>query len=65
MTVGLIRDLIQHNQISDERGRTESLEQRVTHLENQLARTNETLLRFLRALESRFGDGLDGDGCIG
>jgi chaperonin cofactor prefoldin len=63
--MGLIWDLIQHNQISETRGKTDSLESRVTVLENQLQRTNETLVQLLRALETRFGDDLDGDGRIG
>jgi chaperonin cofactor prefoldin len=63
--MGLIWDLIQHNQISDAHGKADSLEHRMTVLENQLQRTNETLVRLLRALESRFGDDLDGDGRVG
>ncbi|MHB1169083.1 MAG: hypothetical protein ACYC28_07360 [Longimicrobiales bacterium] len=57
-------DLIQHSQISEARSETQSLEGRVAALENQLERTNETLVRLLRALEQRFGEDLDGDGRI-
>jgi hypothetical protein len=63
--MGLIWNLIQHNQISETRGRADSLEQRVGALENQLQRTNEVMVRLLKALERRFGDDLDGDGRIG
>jgi hypothetical protein len=63
--MGLIWDLIQHNQISETRGRADSLEQRVGALETQLQRTNEVMVRLLKALERRFGDDLDGDGRIG
>ena len=63
--MGLIWDLIQHSQISEARNQTESLEHRVATLEEQLQRTNETLVRLLQALEQRFGQDLDGDGRIG
>ena len=63
--MGLIWDLIQHNQISEARGKADSLEQRITMLELQLQRTNATLVKLLQALEARFGDDLDGDGRIG
>jgi hypothetical protein len=63
--MGLIWDLIQHGQISEAHGRTDSLEQRVEALEIELRKTNQTLMRLLRALETRFGDDLDGDGRVG
>jgi chaperonin cofactor prefoldin len=63
--MGLIWDLIQHGQISQAQGKADSLERRVELLERQLQRTNETLVGLLRALETRFGDDLDGDGRIG
>lgn len=62
--MGLIWDLIQHGQISQAQTRTDSLEQRVEVLENQLRRTNDTLIQLLKALEHRFGEDLDGDGRI-
>jgi hypothetical protein len=63
--MGLIWDLLQHTQISQAHGKADSLERRVEMLENSLARTNETLVRLLRALEHRFGSDLDGDGRVG
>jgi hypothetical protein len=63
--MGLIWDLIQHSQISETQGKTESLERRVAMLEEQVKRTNDTLVKLLRALETRFGDDLDGDGRVG
>jgi chaperonin cofactor prefoldin len=63
--MGLIWDLIQHSQISETQERAQSLEQRVARLENELQRTNEGLVRLLRALEKRFGEDLDSDGRIG
>ena len=64
-TMGLIWDLIQHSQISETQNRASSLEQRVVQLENELQRTNEALIRLLRALEKRFGEDLDSDGRVG
>jgi hypothetical protein len=63
--MGLIWDLIQQSQIDDSKQRAQSLEQRVASLENQLRRTNDTLVNLLRALERRFGEDLDGDNRIG
>lgn len=63
--MGLFWDLIQHSQISEAQGKADSLEQRVTTLENQLERTNNTLVELLRVLETRFGDDIDGDGRVG
>lgn len=63
--MGLIWDLIQHSQISETQSRAASLEQRVFTLEDELRRTNETLVRLLQLLERRFGEDLDRDGRIG
>ena len=62
--MGLIWDMIQHSQISQARGEADSLERRVEVLEDELRRTNETLVRLLKALEQRFGEDLDGDGRV-
>lgn len=63
--MGLIWDLIQHNQISQTQEHAASLDQRVMRLEYEVQRTNETLTRLLRALEQRFGEDLDKDGRVG
>ena len=63
--MGIVWDLIQHGQISEAQDRATTLEIRVTRLEDELYRTNETLMRLLRALETRFGEDLDQDGRIG
>ena len=57
--------LIQQGQISDATSRADSLEQRVSKLEAEIRQTNDTLMRLLRALETRFGEDLDRDGRIG
>lgn len=63
--MGLIWDLIQHGQIADQKRHAETLEQRVAQLETEVRRTNETLIKLLRALEHRFGEDLDGDNRVG
>ena len=63
--MGLIWDLIQQGQISDASNRAASMEQRVSQLEAEVRQTNVTLMRLLQALETRFGEDLDGDGRIG
>jgi len=63
--MGFIWDIIQHGQIQDTQRRAETLEQRVEHLEADLRRTNEALVKLLHALEKRFGEDLDGDNRIG
>lgn len=63
--MGLFWDLIQHGQISAARDQTATLERRVEWLENELERTNETLVMLLKALEQRMGEDLDSDGRIG
>lgn len=63
--MGLIWDLIQHGQINETRDRAASLEYRVAELEDELMRTNQALMQLLKALETRFGEDLDGDGRIG
>ena len=63
--MGLIWNLIQQSQISDQRDQTASVEQRVASLEQELRNTQENLLRLLHILEQRFGEDLDGDGRVG
>lgn len=63
--MGLLWNLIQHSQISQAHGKADSLEKRVERLEDQVRRTNASLVDLLKALEKRFGDDLDGDGRIG
>ena len=63
--MGLIWDLIQQGQISDASNQAASLEQRVSQLEIEIRQTNNTLMRLLKALETRFGEDLDNDGRIG
>jgi hypothetical protein len=63
--VGFIWDLIQQGQIGEAQQQAATMEQRVQHLESELRRTNDVLLRLLRRMEQRFGEDLDGDNHVG
>ena len=63
--MGLFWDLIQQNQISDQRTRAASLAARVDELERELAQTRQTLHGLLLRLEEHLGEDIDGDGVVG
>lgn len=63
--MGLFRDLMQESKIADQRNRTGTLEVRVRRLEEELERTQDILSRTLRALETKLGQDVDGDGKVG
>jgi hypothetical protein len=63
--MGLFWDLIQHNQIQEQRRQAETLEERVRLLEAELTQTKQLLQRLLERLETHFGEDLDKDGRVG
>ncbi|WP_299519311.1 hypothetical protein [Winogradskyella sp.] len=63
--MGLFWDLIQQSEIEKQKGKAESLEQRVADLEQELETTKDLLLRTLRILEERSGQDINNDGVIG
>ena len=63
--MGIFWDLIQQSQLDEQRGKAESLEDRVMHLEDELARTQTLLSKTLIALEEHIGEDIDGDGKTG
>jgi hypothetical protein len=63
--MGLFWDLMQQSQISDQRKRAESLEDRVAWLEDEVDRQNELIQRMLQVLENTVGQDIDGDGTVG
>ena len=63
--MGIFWDLIQQSQISDQRSRAASLEERVQRLENDLANTQVTVHELLQLLEAQLGEDLDRDGSVG
>ena len=63
--MGVFWDLIQQSQISNQRSTTDSLEERVARLENQLREMQQLQTSLLKTLEKNFGRDLDGDGQVG
>ncbi len=63
--MGLFWDLIQQNQISSQRSATDSLEDRVAQLENQLREIQQLQLSLLKTLEMNFGQDINKDGQVG
>ena len=63
--MGLFWDLMQQSQISEQRGRAESLEGRVSQLEAELHETRQLVHRLVSVLEKEYGKDIDGDGRVG
>lgn len=63
--MGLFWDLMQQSQISEQRGRAESLEERVDQLESRLYETRQLLHKLVSILEKEYGKDIDGDGHVG
>ena len=63
--MGLFWNIIQQSQISDQKGRAETLEARVTFLEFELQRTKTLLINTLKILEEQSGKDIGGDGKLG
>jgi hypothetical protein len=63
--MGFLWDLIQHNQIREQRDNTESLARRVRYLEEDLRATQQLLQTLIKRLETHFGEDIDRDGRIG
>ena len=63
--MGFLWDLIQHNQIEDQRRASRTLEERVRRLEDELRQTRELVQTLIQRLESRFGEDIDKDGRVG
>jgi len=63
--MGLFWDLLQQSQISEQRERAESSQQRITRLETELYQTRKQLYDLVCLLEKEFGRDINGDGKIG
>jgi hypothetical protein len=63
--MGFFWDLMQQSQISEQRNRASSLEERVADLEQELTQTNHLLQKLLERLEKQLGEDIDHDGRIG
>ncbi|WP_377904547.1 hypothetical protein [Algoriphagus namhaensis] len=58
-------DLIQQNEIDEQKAKADTLEARVEYLEEELSKTKALLLKTLHILEERSGQDIDGDGKLG
>ena len=63
--MGLFWNLIQQNELEDQKGKAESLEERVAILETELSTTKALLLKTLYILEEHSGRDINADGKIG
>ncbi len=63
--MGLFWELIEQGQIMSQGSRTQSLEQRVLYLEEQLRSTQILLKKTLEVLEKYTGKDIDGNGTVG
>ena len=63
--MGFFWDLMQQSQISEQRERASTLDQRVTRLEERLDETNRLLRLLLERLEEQLGEDIDKDGRVG
>ncbi|MDT0559135.1 hypothetical protein RM697_10770 [Ichthyenterobacterium sp. W332] len=63
--MGLFWDLIQQNELEEQKGKAESLEGRIADLEDDLSKTKALLLKTLKILEERSGKDINDDGQIG
>jgi hypothetical protein len=63
--MGLFWDLIQQSEIEEQKGKAESLDERVLLLEEELDKTKALLLKTLKILEERSGKDINDDGQIG
>ena len=63
--MGIFWNLIQQSQISNQHHKSQSLEQRVASLEDELRATQDLLFKTLKVLEEYTDQDINGDGKIG
>lgn len=63
--MGFFWDLMQQNQISQQRDRASTLDLCVSQLEDRLDDTNKLLRLLLERLEKQLGEDIDKDGRVG
>ncbi|OZV68076.1 hypothetical protein [Winogradskyella aurantia] len=63
--MGLFWDLIQQSELDEQKGKADSLDERVTQLESELEKTKALLLKTLKLLETHSGTDINEDGQIG
>lgn len=63
--MGLLWNLLQQSQISQQCSRTGTMEQRIVRMEKELHSTRSLLHQLIRKLETKFNEDIDGDNRIG
>ncbi len=63
--MGFLWDLLQHSQISEQRARSDTMEERVADLEQDVREIQRVLRLLLEHLETQSGTDVDRDGRIG
>jgi hypothetical protein len=63
--MGIFWDLMQQEELEEQKGKAKNLEERVTQLEVDLESTRSLLKKTLAALEVHLSQDIDGDGKLG
>ena len=63
--MGIFWDLMQQDELNKQEKKANNLEDRVAHLEKELAATRKLLRKTLGALEQHVSRDIDGDGITG
>jgi chaperonin cofactor prefoldin len=63
--MGMLWEIVQTGLLYGQKCKSDTIEDRVKHLEDQLTRTQDTLRNLVRKLEQMQGLDLDGDGRVG
>jgi hypothetical protein len=63
--MGIFWDLMQQDELEEQKEKAKTIEDRVAELEKDLANTRELLKKTLAALEIHLSKDIDGDGKLG
>lgn len=63
--MGILWEVVQTGLMYGQKRKSDSIEDRVQYLENQLSATQETLRSLVKKLEEMLGSDIDGDGRVG
>ena len=63
--MGILWEIVQTGLLYGQKCKSDTVEDRVKSLEDQLARTQDTLRNLVRKLEQMQGTDIDGDGRVG
>jgi hypothetical protein len=63
--MGLLWEIVQSGFMYGQKKKSDSIQDRVSHLEDQLQRTQDTIRELVKKIEEIHGLDVDGDGRIG